>query len=329
MKFGFVVPTCREGFYNPVPFGTPGHFVKAAKLAEKLGYHSVWANDHLNPTKDAASRFAQRPNLYEGLITLAFMASATKRVRIGTAALIVPQRDIVVMAKQVATLDVLSGGRLLLGVGIGVYPEEWKTVRPSDVGAHRGRMMEEALEAMRLLFLRDLVSFSGKYYQFQDIFLYPKPVQRAFPFYISGRPEDTLYRIAKWGRGWLLSGSSPEGIRQRIEGLKPVMEKAGRSISEIDMATTTGISVDSNYGKAAARFQALLDENAKEHPDRHYIKTNNLIGMPADIAQHIERLAKDGITHLILQEFPVDTFDEMLEQVQVFGEEVIPLAKGL
>ena len=329
MKFGFVVPTCREGFYNPVPFGTPGHFVKAAKLAEKLGFYSIWANDHLNPTKEAASRFPQRPNLYESLITLSFMASATKRIRVGTAALIVPQRDVVVMAKQVATLDVLSGGRLLLGVGVGVYPEEWKTVRPSDVGAHRGRMMEEALEAMSLLFLRDMVSFSGKYYQFQDIFLYPKPIQRAFPFYISGRTADTPDRIARWGRGWLLSGSSVEGLRERIEGLKPVMEKAGRSISEIDMATTTGISVDSNYDKAAARFQALLKENEKEHPDRHHIKTNNLIGRPADIVKQIKALADEGVTHCILQEFPVATFDEMLEQVQMFGEEVIPLAKNL
>ncbi len=329
MKFGIVVPTCREGFYVPTPFGKPEQFVQAARLAEQLGFFSVWANDHLNPTEDARTRFGRPPNLYESLTTLSWMAGATERVRLCTAALVVPLREVVLLAKQVSTLDVLSDGRVMLGVGVGVYRDEFAAVRPRERDVNRGIMLEEAMEALTALFTHNEVTFRGRYYNFEEVALNPKPAQSPLPIYLSGKMPDVLHRVARWGNGWLLSGASELGIRERIEALQPLLEERGRKVSEIDMATTLGLGIAATSREAIARFQRGLSGNPDKEQKRHYIKTHNLVGTASDIASQIELLGKEGITHCILQEFQVDTFDEMLEQVQMFGEEVLPLVKDM
>ena len=322
MKVGVSVPTCREGFYAPTPFGRPEQFVQLARVCEALGFYSIWGNDHLTPTLEARTRLGRPPNLYESLITLAWIGSATNTIKVGTAALVAPLREVVLLAKQVSTLDVLSGGRMLLGVGAGVYREEFRSVRPRDRGANRGVVLEEALEALNLLFTEEEASFKGRYHWFEGIALHPKPVQRPLPVYLSGHLSKVLDRLARWGNGWLMSGFDDVGFKERIEMAAPLLEKRGRSLAEIDFATTVGLSIVGSREEGLARFH---DDSS----GRRQVKTRNLVGTPSDVAGQVEALAQEGITHVILQEFPVDTLDEMLEQVQRFGEEVLPLVGDL
>ena len=205
MKFGLQVPVGREGLYIPSGFSSPDELMDLFRMAEELGFYSVWGNDHLNTPRGARFRYEQQPNVFEILITLACAASVTKRIKLGIAALTLPLREPVALAKQIATLDVFSNGRVLIAVGIGHYRDEFTEVKPRERSAHRGEMFEEALEALGQLFTRDEVSFAGKYYEFQDISLNRKPVQRPLPIYITGTGPKSPERVIKWGTGWLLT----------------------------------------------------------------------------------------------------------------------------
>ncbi len=181
MKFGIQIPAGREGIYIPSGFSTPEQLMGLFTQAESLGFYSAWGNDHLNTPRGARYRYDQPPNVYEILITLAYAAATTERIRLGVAALTLPQREPVTLAKQVATLDVFSKGRVSLAVGIGHYRDEFVNVRPRQKQAHRGEMFEEALEALHLIFTQNPASFSSKHYEFEDISLHPKPLQDPVP----------------------------------------------------------------------------------------------------------------------------------------------------
>ncbi|MGH8875393.1 MAG: LLM class flavin-dependent oxidoreductase, partial [Acidimicrobiia bacterium] len=150
MKFGIGLPTGMEGLINPIPFFRPGDFLTMARLAEDLGYDSVWGNDHYAAQDYVRKAHGKAPNFYEVLTVLAAVASVTSRVELGTAVLVLPIRNPVVVAKQAMTLDHVSGGRLLLGVGIGAYREEYAAARPDLVGKNRGDLLEEGVELLKL-----------------------------------------------------------------------------------------------------------------------------------------------------------------------------------
>src|SRR5438045_2322065 len=121
MFVGMSIPTCKEGLSLPTPFCSPEQVVRMCIRAEALGYHSVWGNDHITPPKYVRDDYPEPPNFYEPLITLAFAAQATSSLRLGTSVLVLPMREPTYLAKTVATLDAFSGGRLILGVGVGAY----------------------------------------------------------------------------------------------------------------------------------------------------------------------------------------------------------------
>jgi alkanesulfonate monooxygenase SsuD/methylene tetrahydromethanopterin reductase-like flavin-dependent oxidoreductase (luciferase family) len=134
MKFGPGLPTGMEGLINPIPFFAPSDFVRAGREAERLGYDSIWGNDHYAPQEYVRSHFSEAPSFYEVLTVLTAVAASTTRLEVGTAVLVLPMRDAALVAKQVFTLDQLSGGRVMLGVGIGAYREEYAAARPDLVG---------------------------------------------------------------------------------------------------------------------------------------------------------------------------------------------------
>src|ERR1700721_3006193 len=123
------LPTGMEGMMYPIPFSEPEAVLRVARHAERLGYHSVWGNDHMTTQNYVRAEFPTPPRFWEPLITYAWLAAATTTLRFGTGILVLPmRRDIVVTAKQIATLDHLSGGRLEIGVGIGAYREEFEAL---------------------------------------------------------------------------------------------------------------------------------------------------------------------------------------------------------
>jgi alkanesulfonate monooxygenase SsuD/methylene tetrahydromethanopterin reductase-like flavin-dependent oxidoreductase (luciferase family) len=126
MKFSISLPTCFEGVMYPIPFVEPDDFVRMAQLCEKLGYHSVWGNDHIQTQDYVRGLFpGKAPNFYELLTVLSFCAAATTKLEVGTALAVLPMRDPFWLAKQAATIDQLSNGRLILALGLGAYREEF------------------------------------------------------------------------------------------------------------------------------------------------------------------------------------------------------------
>src|SRR5258706_5637575 len=162
-------------------------------------------------------------------MTYAFSAAATKPLRLGTGLLVLPmRRDIVVTAKQIATLDRFSGGRFELGIGIGAYREEFEALNP-DADGRRGDMVDEGLQAFALLFRDRVASFDGKYYKFRDVELAPKPLQKPLPIYVGGNNVNNIKRVVQYGAdGWLPAGVPLERLRRDIQMLHELAQKAGR-----------------------------------------------------------------------------------------------------
>ena len=200
MRVSAGLPTGMEGLTYPIPFSDPENVIRIAQAAEKFGYDSVWGNDHMTTQNYVRAEFPVPPRFWEPLITYAFVLSETKTIKVGTGVLVLPMRhDIVVTAKQIATLDHFGKGRLEIGVGIGAYREEFKALQP-DAKMDRGDIVDEGLQALNLLFKERVASFEGKYYKFRDVELYPKPLQKHIPIYVGGNNPNNIMPHGEVGR---------------------------------------------------------------------------------------------------------------------------------
>ena len=205
MRVSAGLPTGMEGLTYPIPFSDPENVIRIAQAAEKFGYDSVWGNDHMTTQNYVRAEFPVPPRFWEPLITYAFVLSETKTIKVGTGVIVLPMRhDIVVLAKQIATLDHFGKGRVEIGLGIGAYREEFKALQP-DARMDRGDIVDEGLQALNLLFKERVASFEGKYYKFRDVELYPKPLQKHIPIYVGGNNPNNIMRTVKWADGWLPS----------------------------------------------------------------------------------------------------------------------------
>jgi probable F420-dependent oxidoreductase len=326
------LPTCMEGMMYPVPFASPEDIVRIGLHAENLGYHSVWGNDHMTTQKYVREEFEEPPNFWEPLITYSHLAALTTKLRFGTGMLITPmRRDIVVTAKQIATLDHFSGGRFLVGFGVGAYREEFEALHP-DWKVHRGDLLEESIRAMKLLFEERTASFQGKYYHFEDVEMYPKPKQTPLPIYVGGNNPNAYRRAAEYGNGWLPAGMPVEHLRERVDQLKELLEEKGRSFEEMDVALQLVAYVGDTHEKAVERFREsqmykhLVSLSASTLKDQANTKheQNNLIGTAAEVIEKVKRFQEAGVKHLCGTYFCADTVEELMDQMQIFAEEVTP-----
>ncbi|MCC6890848.1 MAG: TIGR03619 family F420-dependent LLM class oxidoreductase, partial [Hyphomicrobiales bacterium] len=237
LLFSVGFPTGMEGLTYPIPFSDPESLVQIAQRAEALGYHSVWGNDHMTTQNYVRAEFPVPPRFWEPLVTYSFLAAHTTKLRFGTGVLVLPmRRDIVVTAKQIATLDHLSNGRAEIGVGVGAYREEFEALWPDANRVHRGDMVEEGVQALQLLFSERVASFEGKYYRFKDVELYPKPKQKRLPIYFGGNNPAHLRRTAESADGWVPAGLPLETLRRMVGELKQMTEAAGRRFSDLQIA---------------------------------------------------------------------------------------------
>ena len=326
------LPTCMEGMMYPVPFATPEQVIEIALWAEKLGYHSVWGNDHMTTQKYVREKFPQPPNFWEPLITYSFIASQTKTLRFGTGLLVMPmRRDIVVTAKQIATLDQFSKGRLTVAVGVGAYREEFEALHP-NWHARRGDVLEESLQALRVLFNERSASWEGKYYGFKDVEMYPKPYQNPLPIYIGGNNPNAIRRTARYAQGWMPAGMPVEQLRKNIDILREMWTSAGRDVSQVEVAPQLICYVGKTHEAALDRFSrsqlyehliSLKDSTLKDQAGMNLVEAN-LIGTPAEILEKVRKLREAGVTHLCGTYYCADTVAELKDQMQVFAEEVLP-----
>lgn len=334
MKFSFPLPACMEGLNQPPGFSSPGDLVKIAQTAEQLGFYALWANDHVAPWPRLREATNQPLSWYDTLISTSYCANATSTIKLGLGVVVVPFREPVILAKQIATLDQFSGGRLLFGVGIGTSRDEFATLRPREADWNRGEILDETLEVLDLLFNRESASFDGKYYAFEELALYPKPAQDPLPIYVSGGVAATLKRVARYGTGLLVTSGPIDGMRARVNDLSTELDEAGRDLSEIDVTVSFAVSLASTNEKARERFfnshvgQRFTSWTTDQDMIEGMIKSN-LIGTPEEVAEHIRQRAEAGMTHCAPQHIASESVDEMIEQMHIYAEEVVPLCKDL
>ena len=333
MKFGIGIPTGTEGLMYPIPFAHVRDNIKMAKAAEKLGFDSVWGNDHVSTQHYVSEEFGCAPNYYAPLITLAAIAENTTTLKVATALLVFPFRNPAIIAKELATLDQLSGGRTIIGVGIGAYREEFEAMEGAAAqGVNRGEMLDESLEMVARLFKEERVTMKGKYFDLQGVQSYPKPVQDPFPFYIGGNNPNGRRRVAKYGTGWLPAVLTPGEIKAGVEDIARLCEAEGRDIKDIDIAPQLSISIARTKEEACKKFErsqlykhlvSLKKSTLKDQDASNYME-RNLIGTPDEISEQIQKYKEAGVTTCSAMLFAANTVDSFIEDMQLFSEEVMP-----
>lgn len=232
MKLGVVFPQTELGT-------DPGAIRDFAQAAEALGYDHILAYDHVLGAKPRGGEwlgYTYEDMFHEILVLLGYLAGVTTRIELATGILILPQRQTALVAKQAAEVDVLSRGRLRLGIGVG-----WNSVEYEALGERfeeRGRKVEEQIAVLRELWTKPLVTFTGRYHRIVDAGLNPLPVQRPIPIWMGGESDRVVRRIARMGDGWILGGTlrSPHarhppvggGYAAMVEKLRGYLREAGR-----------------------------------------------------------------------------------------------------
>jgi len=296
MNFGVWIPNCRH-------LATPDIIRGTAVRAEQLGYDSVWVSDHVVVPHANVVNFGE--TIFDPLVTLGVLAGATSRVRLGTTVLIVPYRNAVVTAKMISSLDALSGGRVVFGIGAG-----WVAAESAMLGvpfAERGAMTDEYLAAMQELWTSREPSFNGKYTQFGGLVFEPKPVQKPHPpIWVGGHSRAALRRTAQFGAAWHPINRPPAELRAGRAELARLCQARGRSVPPAI---------------------ALRNDVRVLHPGQSVPASAHggrvLAGEPAALIEQIAELADCGVEHLVLEFLAADG-RELDEQMSTFAERVRP-----
>ena len=221
--------------------------VDLAVRAEELGYESVWASEHVFNVSYVYDRIGNRP-YYEPLTMLTYVAANTTSIGLGTSVLVLPYHNPIRLAKVAATLDVLSKGRLMLGVGVGVIEEELEAM--GSPFADRGAISDEAIAVMKELWTKEDPSFQGKYHRFSGMKFTPKPVQKPhIPIVIGGTSRAAIRRAARSGTTWHPTALAPEALAEGMDYLKEQAVKAGRDPSEISVSVSAAIGSTHNHNR--------------------------------------------------------------------------------
>jgi probable F420-dependent oxidoreductase len=236
--------------------------VGLAERAEALGFDSVWVHDHVFNVGHVFDRIGGRP-YYEPLTLLSFVAARTTRVRLGTSVLVLPYHNPVRLAKTAATLDVLSGGRLILGVGVGAIENEMESM--GTPFKERGAFTDEAIAVMRTLWSEEDPRFDGRYSRFAGMKFSPKPVQKPIPVVIGGISPAAIRRAARLGDGWQPLGLSPEALGQGIATLKDELRACGRAAASVPVSIAMSITTSTPRRYALGTEPKEIARNARAY----------------------------------------------------------------
>jgi probable F420-dependent oxidoreductase len=290
MRIGVTLPNVHETLAERSTIEAVG------RMADELGYDSIWCNDHLalpraggdgaaEPAYAAAYGEQRGQGIYEPLIVLAYLAAVTRRVMLGTSVYLLPLRTPLLAARQAVSLDRLSDGRLVLGVGAGWLESEFAAVGVPY--RQRGRRTDEAIAMLKALCAEDGADFL------------PKPVQRPHPpLWIGGRSDAALRRAARAGDAWHPSHLTVDELRRQIPRLHAECERAGRSADDVTVTTRRKL------------VRAPTDDGRVLHGDPHAI------------AATVAELEQVGVSHLVV-ELPGSTEGELLENLDWFAREVL------
>ncbi|MFN3973701.1 MAG: LLM class F420-dependent oxidoreductase [Dehalococcoidia bacterium] len=306
MEFGVVIP-------NLGPLAGKALVEQVALEAEGLGFSSLWVSDHIVLPTRSAPRYPYRAGgtfpiapdqpVLEPLATLAYAAALTRRMRLGISVLIIPYRNPVHTAKLLATIDALSGGRLILGAGIGWMEEEF-TALGADY-THRARVTEEYLTLMRALWKGQETNFNGRFYRVEGIWCVPRPVHGSIPVWIGGTSTAALRRAARTGEGWHGIRMSPQEVAQAKATLTEELKRLGRDLASF-----------------AISLRGTLEVTPQPLPPSRSPCT----GTPEQIAEDVSAYRRAGVDHLVLGPRG-NTLQEVLGHLRRFARDVLPLVR--
>jgi probable F420-dependent oxidoreductase len=240
-------------FANSGKFSRPELFAELANDCETLGFESIWTVEHVvipQPhmpypgSKDGQMPGGDEVPIPDPLIPLAYAAAVTSNLRLATGVIILPQRHPLYLAKQLATLDVLSNGRMMVGIGSGWMKEEFDSVQiPFNV---RGARTDESIQAMRVLWNEPVASFHGKHFDFHDVKSYPKPVQKnGIPIHIGGHSLAAARRAGRYGDGFFPTLTNPQKLSELFGVVREEARNAGRNPDKIQFSTMAAAKPDS------------------------------------------------------------------------------------
>jgi probable F420-dependent oxidoreductase len=296
------------------------NLIAVARRAEELGYAYLGLVDHVVLPRDVATRYPYTQDgvwpgtptgeCFDVLGTMCFLAGCTERIRLLSSVMVVPYRPAVLAAKMLATADVLSGGRVIAGVGAGWMREEFEAlgVPPFE---HRGAVTDEYLTAFRTLSEQEVGRFEGRYVRFTDVIFRPQPLQRRLPIWVGGESAAALRRVVRFGDAWYpvsdnqqIPLDTPERMTAGIERLTRAAEKEGRDPHSIEIGYLwfKPVSWTELAGPDGMRFM--------------------FTGSSAQMAEDVAALQRTGVQHLAVLLAGPD-MNQTLERMQRFAEEVI------
>ncbi len=281
------------------------------RRVEALGFDSVWCGDHVSFNLP----------LYESLSLLAAYAPITERIRLGTAVYLLALRSPAVAAKAAATVDALSGGRLIFGVGVGgENPKEFEVCGVPH--RERGARVTEAIDVVRALWRDGPASFKGRFTQFEGVSIDPKPVQRPGPpVWIGGRSDAALARAGRQGDGWVSYAITPERYAQSLAKIRAAAAAHGRSLDGFATAHLTFITVGRDREQARAAWVARLSQRYAQDfgplADRY-----GVIGTPEQCLERLEAFRAAGCDYVLLN--PICDPPDEREQLEMIAAEVMP-----
>ena len=291
MKAGFAIPQVFPD--GPVDMA---EVRRIALRAEDLGFEDLWAQEQIiGPS-----------NSLEPMSMLSYLAAITDRIRLGTSVIVLPQREPVSLAKQVATLDQMSGGRVTLGVGLGGDAND----AVFGVGEKRVRRFTEAIQVMNSLWSEESTTFDGMFFHLDAVSLQPKPVQQPRPpLWIGARVEAALRRAVRLGDGWMGQGSSSTALfLGNVGHVRRFLDEAGRDPATFAISKRVYVAIDDDADRAIERMTSWIDH----HYGRPEMAREVAVWGPAEsVYEQLDEIAAGGAGHLMMN--PVFDHDEHLE----------------
>lgn len=294
------------------PFAKAAEFWRWIELLEASDFDSFWQTDRL---------VSRDPNL-ESISTMAALAGATSRLKFGMSVTVVTYRDPLVLAKQCATIDFLSDGRLLpaFGVGPAVAPE-WKAMGLDKRG--RGARADEALTLLARLWSEESVDFQGEYYHYQGACIAPRPVQSPLPLWIGGSSEAAIQRTARLGTGWIAGIQTPEQVAPVVARIREVSSEIGRPLDPEHYGAGFSYRFGSWDDRVVQATAGALTRFTKDLEPKRYLA----VGGASEILARLEDYKAAGASKFVLRPMATDAAD-VFEQTRRLAAEVLPAVHG-
>ncbi|HEX3336524.1 MAG TPA: TIGR03619 family F420-dependent LLM class oxidoreductase [Jatrophihabitans sp.] len=334
IEFGVRVP-------NSGPLSSVANVVQVAKAAEQMGFDSVWVHDHVvwssemhrhHISSGSADALGddQTADFYEALTMLAYLSAQTTAIKLGVACLVMPTRNPIYAAKQTATLDHLSNGRLIVGVGLGSKATE--SSNEFDVFQvpfkARAALTDEYIEVMKAIWTEPLATHVGKTIEFHNAEIFPKPLQSPHPpIWVGGWTDKAAERVGRVADGWIPGWLSPAEMVRGVEIMRRTADQNDRDPDRLVVAIEKLSTIARDRDTALERALPTVRESSltyeRDVDDMQFALDRHIFGSVDDVKTRVQEFVDAGVTHIELK-LLYASIDELFEQMTLWSEEVIP-----